>query len=80
MLTKILNRLMPYFHPIYWACALFPFIAGLFTLPFVIRHYRKYGGIAVLRVMVVRFLYSILHVRLFPDGPAAPEPGGGGCQ
>jgi len=53
MLTKILNRLMPYFHPIYWACVLFPFIAGLFTLPFVIRHYRKYGGIAVLRVMVV---------------------------
>ncbi|MBQ1289018.1 MAG: VanZ family protein [Erysipelotrichaceae bacterium] len=53
MLDKILHRLSPYFQPIYWACVLFPFIAGLFTLPFIIRHYRKYGGIAVIRVMIV---------------------------
>ena len=32
---------------------LFPFIAGIFTIPFVVRQYRKYGGIAFMRVIVV---------------------------
>lgn len=36
-----------------WACMLFPFVAALFTIPFVVRQYRKYGGIAFMRVIVV---------------------------
>ena len=45
--------LSSYLQPIMWACMLFPFIAGLFTIPFVVYQYRKYGGIAFMRVIVV---------------------------
>ena len=49
----MLGLLRYYVEPIAWACLLFPIIAGLFTLPFAVGNYRKYGGIAVMRVMVV---------------------------
>ena len=49
----MLGMLRFYMEPIAWACLLFPIIAGLFTLPFAVANYRKYGGIAVMRVMVV---------------------------
>ena len=49
----MLGTLRYYIEPVVWACTLFPLIAGLFTLPFVIANYRRYGGIAVMRVMVV---------------------------
>ena len=42
-----------YLEPVAAACALFPLIAGAVTLPFAVANYRKYGGIAVMRVMVV---------------------------
>ena len=42
-----------YLKPILAACAFFPAIAAVFTMPFVIHNYRKYGGIAVIRVIVV---------------------------
>ena len=42
-----------YIGPLLAAVTLFPVIAALFTLPFVIRNYRKFGGIAVMRVVVV---------------------------
>ena len=49
----MLGMLRYYVEPIAAACLLFPIIAGLFTLPFAVANYRKYGGIAVMRVMVV---------------------------
>lgn len=49
----MLGMLKYYLEPVAAACTLFPLIAGLFTLPFVIRNYRRFGGIAVMRVMVV---------------------------
>lgn len=42
-----------YSEPIIVAILVFPFIAVLFTLSFIIFNYRRYGGIAVMRVMVV---------------------------
>lgn len=42
-----------YLKPILAACTFFPAIAAVFTLPFVIHNYRKYGGIAIMRVIVV---------------------------
>lgn len=43
------------------ACILFPLVAAVFTLPFVIVHYRRYGGIPVIRVLIVYsfILYSM---------------------
>lgn len=42
-----------YLKPILAACTFFPAIAAIVTMPFVIHNYRKYGGIAVMRVIVV---------------------------
>ena len=42
-----------YLKPLLAACTFFPAIAAIFTMPFVIHNYRKYGGIAVMRVIVV---------------------------
>ena len=56
-----LENLAPYGHTILQACLLFPFIAALFTIPFMVVNYRKYGGIAIMRVLVVYsfILYSM---------------------
>lgn len=49
----MLKYLNSYLQPITVACMLFPAIAAVFTLPFVIRHYRKFGGIAIMRTVIV---------------------------
>ncbi len=49
----MLDKLAPYLEPLFQACLLFPVIAAVFTLPFLVLNYRKYGGIAVIRVLVV---------------------------
>lgn len=60
-MSSIWANLGPYLEPILVACVIFPFVAGLFTLPFLIVNYRKYGGIALMRVLVVYsfILYSM---------------------
>ncbi len=57
----MLSHLNSYIEPIFNACILFPLIAGLFTMPFMIMQYRRYGGIALMRVIVVYsfILYSM---------------------
>ena len=47
------------------ACILFPFIAAVFTLPFLIIHYRKFGGIPVIRVMIVYSFILYMMCALF---------------
>ncbi len=42
-----------YLKPILSACYIFPFLAGFFTLPYVIFQYKKYGSILILRVAIV---------------------------
>lgn len=42
-----------YLKPILTACYLFPVLAVLFTLPYIIRQYNKYGSILLLRTGVV---------------------------
>ena len=49
-LLRILNH---YFGVILTACTLFPAAAAAFTLPFAVRQYRRYGGIPVIRVVIV---------------------------
>lgn len=49
----MLEKLAPYLEPVLQACLAFPVIAAVFTLPFLIVNYRRYGGIAVARVLVV---------------------------
>lgn len=39
--------------PIMWSIIIFPFIAGLFTIPYVLNQYHKYGSIPMLRVGIV---------------------------
>lgn len=57
----MLSTLSPYLDTIFKACLLFPLAAGVFTIPFMILNYRKYGGIALMRVIVVYsfILYSM---------------------
>lgn len=42
-----------YIEPISIAFMLFPFIAFLITLPYIIHQYHKYGSVAILRVVIV---------------------------
>lgn len=57
----MLSHLSAYLQPILQACLLFPFVAALFTFPFLVFHYRKYGGISMMRVVTVYsfILYSM---------------------
>ena len=57
----MIDKLMPYLEPVRIAVLVFPLIAAFFTIPFLIRNYRKYGGIAMMRVLVVYsfILYSL---------------------
>ena len=86
----MLNYLNYYIQPITIAIMFFPVIAGLFTLPFVIKHYRKFGGIAIMRTLVVysfilycmcTFLLTVLPlpsreaVMAMPDHPIGWIPG-----
>ncbi len=47
------EHLLSYAEIIWQACLIFPMVAAVFTLPFLIVNYRRYGGIAVMRVLVV---------------------------
>ena len=49
----LLRILHSYSGTILTACTLFPAVAAAFTLPFAVTQYRRYGGIPVIRVVVV---------------------------
>ena len=49
----LLRILHSYAGTILTACTLFPLVAAAFTLPFAVRQYRRYGGIPVIRVVIV---------------------------
>lgn len=50
-----------YLKPILTACYLFPVLAALFTLPYVIHQYNKYGSILLLRTGIVyTFIFYML--------------------
>ena len=49
----LLRILHNYAGTILAACTLFPLVAAAFTLPFAVRQYRRYGGIPVIRVVIV---------------------------
>lgn len=42
-----------YVEPIKYAIILFPFIAFLFTLPYILHQYHKYGSVYYLRVLII---------------------------
>ena len=45
--------LSEYTLPIKFACLVFPVLAAFFTIPYAVYHYRKYGSLLVLRVVIV---------------------------
>ena len=49
----LLRILHSYSGTILTACTLFPLVAAAFTLPFAVLQYRRYGGIPVIRVVIV---------------------------
>ena len=50
-----------YSSPLLTAVSLFPVLAGLFTLPFMIHQYRKYGSIPFLRILAIYlFIFYLL--------------------
>ena len=53
-----------YLKPIISACYVFPVLAVLFTLPYIIYEYHKYGSILVIRTGVVyTFIFlSLIHI------------------
>ncbi len=59
-----------YLKPILTACYVFPVLAALFTLPYIIRQYHKYGSILVLRTGIV-YIYFLYDDFLFYDDSAA---------
>ena len=52
-MIPLLRLLQHYSGTILTACALFPIVAAAFTLPFAVYQYRRYGGIPVIRVLIV---------------------------
>lgn len=54
---------MAYIVPIKAAIAFFPFLALIFTLPFMIHQYRKYGSLSFLRALIIySFILYLLTV------------------
>ena len=50
-----------YLKPIISACYVFPVLAVLFTLPYIIYEYHKYGSILVIRTGVV-YTFILPHI------------------
>ena len=50
-----------YLIPITAAMLIFPFLAALFTIPYIIVQYRRYGSILFLRVLTIllSFIYFV---------------------
>ena len=44
---------MVYIENIYWGLLIFPFIAAVFTLPYALYHYNKYGSVSKLRTLII---------------------------
>ena len=52
-----------YLEPILTAAVFFPLLAALFTLPYMIYCYRRYGAVLVMRVaLMYAFLYYLICV------------------
>lgn len=50
-----------YLIPLQSALLLFPFLAAMITLPYIIIQYRKYGSILPIRVLIVySFIFYLL--------------------
>lgn len=47
------TKMEDYIEPIKWGILIFPLVALLFTLPYAINQYRKFGAIPLLRVLIV---------------------------
>ncbi len=67
-----------YSEPLIQALISFPIVAGVFTLPYVIYCYRKYGSVLIMRVVCVyAFIYYLMSVyclAILPFPSADSEP------
>src|SRR5574344_833141 len=61
---------MNYIYPIKWAIIVFPFLSILFTLPYIISQYHKYGSISFFKTIVVYafilYLTTIYFLAILP--------------
>lgn len=60
-----------YLKPILTACYVFPVLAALFTLPYIIRQYHKYGSILVLRTGLYTHLFLYDDFLFYDDSAAS---------
>ena len=44
---------MVYIDNVYWGLLIFPFIAAVFTLPYALYQYNKYGSVSKLRTLII---------------------------
>ena len=44
---------MVYLDNIYWGLLIFPLIAAVFTLPYALYQYNKYGSVSKLRTLII---------------------------
>lgn len=67
-----------YLEPILTAAVFFPLLAALFTLPYMIYCYRRYGAVLVMRVaLMYAFLYYLICVYFLAILPFPREGHGG---
>lgn len=53
--------MMTYVHTIQTAVYLFPFLAAVLTIPYMIREYRKFGSIPILRTLIIySFIFYLM--------------------
>ena len=54
-----------YYFPVITAVSLFPLIAGLAAIPFLVWNYRKYKGISIMRATVIfSFVFYMMCAKL----------------
>ena len=62
-----------YLIPITAAMLIFPFLAALFTIPYIIAQYRRYGSILFLRVLIIySFIFYLLCAYFLVSLPLPP--------
>ena len=60
-----------YLKPIISACYIFPILAIIFTIPYILYEYNKYGSLLVIRTAISVYIYILYAYVIFYDNIAA---------
>ena len=66
---------MVYINNIYTGLLVFPFIAAVFTMPYAIYQYNRYGSVSKLRTLIIYSFILYMLIAFFNGQPAAAGPG-----